>query len=398
VLKIAQIRSMSYSIEPDRTGARMTIEVGMLIQKGAEVAVAELTKRAISFFKPGANSNRSAKELDFSKHFEYAFDRCTNIRTILKPDSQVKLLSCYVNLNHKIENRIYDDFEFIDLINEKKRVIVTGEGGGGKSMFMRYLWITMAETSSQKIPVFIELKNLKSGLKLLDYIYYASAASDDREGLQKFTHLMKDGRFVFIFDGFDEIKIASRETVQAEIFDLSEEYNKNIFVISGRSDDRYNGWSRFTRSKVCPLNKKQTLLLLERIDYIPDITAEFIAKVKIDAFEPQKSFLERPLLLCMMLVTYKHFREIPSKLHLFYSNAFDALYREHDSFKDGFKRDLHLKIQPDVFRKILGYTSLFTYKDQKIEFSGHELLEYINCGLKAASSMRKVARISRRSD
>jgi len=282
--------------------------------------------------------------------------------------------------------RLVDDYDFIDFIKDKRRVIVTGEGGGGKSMFMRYLWIVLAEESNGKIPIFIELKNIKSNVKLVDYIYYAATTGSENDRIEQFLQLLKDGRFSLILDGFDEIKIDARDRIQNEIFELAELYSKNIIVVSGRSDDRYNGWSRFERSKVCPLDKKQSITLIERVDYYEDITSEFLSKLKADQFSAQRTFLERPLLLCMMLLTYKHFREIPNKLHLFYSNAFDAMYREHDSFKDGFKRDMHVKVQPDIFRRILSYMCLFSYKEQKIEFTLNDLLDYINKALRAVSS------------
>lgn len=96
----------------------------------------------------------------FGPHLESTFDRCTKIKTLLNKDEPVELLSQYVNLNFKCGNKSFDDFKVIEEIRKRKRVIISGTAGGGKTIFMKYLWVSFFEKPQGKIPVFIELRKL----------------------------------------------------------------------------------------------------------------------------------------------------------------------------------------------------------------------------------------------
>jgi hypothetical protein len=94
-----------------------------------------------------------------------------------------------------------------------------------------------------------------------------------------------------------------------------------------------------------------------------------------------RGFLSSPLLATMMLITFREFADIPEKIHLFYDQAFDALFSKHDATKEGFKRKLYTDIPSDEFKKILSYLCLVSYYDQKYEFKIDELKAYVKKGL-----------------
>ena len=43
----------------------------------------------------------------------------------------------------------------------------------------------------------------------------------------------------------------------------------------------------------------------------------------------------------MMLMTFDEFAEIPSKMHIFYDQAFSVLYNKHDAMKTSFRRKFY---------------------------------------------------------
>ena len=69
-------------------------------------------------------------------------------------------LSQYVNLNFTCGNKVFDDFAVIEELRKRKKLIISGTAGGGKTIFMKYLWISLFENPKGKIPVFIELRKL----------------------------------------------------------------------------------------------------------------------------------------------------------------------------------------------------------------------------------------------
>ena len=79
-----------------------------------------------------------------------------------------------------------------------------------------------------------------------------------------------------------------------------------------------------------------------------------------------------------MLLTFNNYAEIPSKMHLFYSEAFDTLYAKHDATKSSFKRELKSQLSRDIFKNIFAEFCFYTYFDQKYSFTTGELGKYLN--------------------
>ena len=77
-----------------------------------------------------------------------------------------------------------------------------------------------------------------------------------------------------------------------------------------------------------------------------------------------------------MLLTYENYAEIPEKLHIFYSQAFDTLFSIHDATKpEGFKRNLLSGLPSDVFKIVFSTFCFSSYVKGKIEFTHDEIIE-----------------------
>ena len=72
----------------------------------------------------------------------------------------------------------------------------------------------------------------------------------------------------------------------------------------------------------------------------------------------------------MMLITFKEIAHIPEKIHIFYDQAFDALFFKHDATKEAaFRRKMHSDLPIDEFKSCLAYFSISTYLKEKFSFS-----------------------------
>ena len=78
-----------------------------------------------------------------------------------------------------------------------------------------------------------------------------------------------------------------------------------------------------------------------------------------------------------MLLTFDNYAEIPEKLHLFYSNAFETLYSKHDATKAGYRREMRSSLSYDSFRKVFAYFCFVTYYQSKYEMTHEELLSFL---------------------
>jgi hypothetical protein len=60
--------------------------------------------------------------LNFEKHFEIAFERCTKVKTIINGDKPIDLLQYYVNRDFKQKDKLLDEYDFIDVVWDNKKI------------------------------------------------------------------------------------------------------------------------------------------------------------------------------------------------------------------------------------------------------------------------------------
>jgi hypothetical protein len=105
--------------------------------------------------------------------------------------------------------------------------------------------------------------------------------------------------------------------------------------------------------------------LIRKLDYSKEVKKRFEKQVGAHLYATHEGFLSNPLLCTMMLLTYDQFSEIPSKMHLFYSQAFDVLFRTHDATKPSFRRQFATNLQLDDFRRLFSTFCVMTYVDER---------------------------------
>src|ERR1700729_4181627 len=101
--------------------------------------------------------------LGFSKFIEKNKERFSTVKTILSSSTPIPLLSIYVNLHLALARKGSDalrDDDFINQISKYKCVMFTATAGAGKSMLMRYLYIRFLEMQTDRLPIFVELRDL----------------------------------------------------------------------------------------------------------------------------------------------------------------------------------------------------------------------------------------------
>ena len=180
------------------------IEWTQILQKGAEALTTALTKSALGAASKSFRERKPYTVLDFKQHLDFAYQRCTKIKTILSRDVPVNLLEQYVNLNFTIGNDVLDDFDLIERVWQQKRILVISTGGGGKSMFMRYLWVSCSVTPKGKIPIYVELRRLNDieSDDIESFLFNTAVSSSDARARELFNSGLLEGQFVLILDGF----------------------------------------------------------------------------------------------------------------------------------------------------------------------------------------------------
>lgn len=287
---------------------------------------------------------------------------------------------------------LYDFYVPIGVSNEKNKIsqasingisalnrfaVITGGGGSGKSMLMRHLLLD-AIKQKQKVPVLLELRELnESGQSLLDYIketLRSNRFSLDDDYIEK---ALKAGHFALLFDGLDEVAFSLRKGVIKQLFQLAKNYDQNTILLSSRPEPEFFGWPGFSVFNVDALTLEQAVELVSKLPFDDDLKTKFLRDLQDRLFVKHHSFLSNPLLLSIMLLTYGESADIPDKLSLFYSQAYETLFQRHDALKAGFQRDRLTKLNIQDFARVFSAFSIQTFDRRLFQMSGTDALEYI---------------------
>lgn len=268
------------------------------------------------------------------------------------------------------------------LADVSRFIFITGAGGLGKSMMMRHLLISTIDNyeTFKLIPVFIPLKDYDdtSG-KLFEYIYSKIVDFSGDITKENFKAALNTGRCLLLFDGLDEIGMNNVGFFERELGSFTDKYSDNYYVISSRPYQSFVSFERFSVLRLLPFSIGQALHLIDNLDFRPDdpsIKEKFRDELSKRLYRTHRTFTENPLLLTIMLMTFEMYAEVPSQMHIFYREAFNALSRTHDANKGAYKRELKTKLSVDAFADVFAEICFRTYWDEKFEFSMPELESY----------------------
>ncbi len=304
------------------------------------------------------------------------FHKISNVKTFLFNENPVRFEDVYVPLSLRYEKKtieIPDNVELLFKINNF--ITIVGHAGSGKTMLMKHCFLNIVQKSNY-IPVIIELRRIdNTSMKLAEYISSSVFKLNLVRSESVFNKLLSDGRFIFFFDGFDEIAINKKETRSSEIEEFADRYNKNLFMLTSRPGAGAESLSRFRTYHVCEMNEKQIRMFVEKQARYMDEDGEQIAKKIISTIYGSrnttiKEYLSNPLLLSMFILTFKYTPELPSKRSGFYFNVFDTLYCKHDSTSKtgGYLHEKKCKMEREQYLALLQTFSYDSYLSSKYEF------------------------------
>lgn len=261
-------------------------------------------------------------------------------------------------------------------------VILSGTGGLGKSMMMRHLLLNAIENYTEllTVPIFIPLKDYYEDLdNLFDYVYTKITSLCGSISEEQFEEMLVKGKCLLLFDGLDEIGSTFAQRFERHLEDFTDKYPDNCYVISSRPYQTFISYSRFTVLQLKPFSKKQALMLIDNLEFRPDepvIKEKFRTALNASLYITHSTFIQNPLLLTIMLLTFEQYAEVPSKMHLFYGEAFAALSVKHDASKGAYRRTLKTGLTVDKFGDYFAEICSRSYYDEKFEMTEEEFSQY----------------------
>lgn len=271
---------------------------------------------------------------------------------------------------------------------ESKYIIIEGIGGIGKSMLLTHLFLSSAQDAKRTgiIPLFLSLKDYKdTTVSIVDFIWKSVKEFDPNITQKAVIDALQEKKLILLLDGLDEVQSSIRDSFDQDLEAFIKSYHGNMIVITSRPVYSFVAYSKFSIFDIEALTKKQALELVQKLEFWDEIAkSNFLTALDRHLYTSHYQFASNPLLLTIMLMTYSSFGEVPAKMHVFYSKAYETMARLHDASKGSFKRPLHTKLTPEEFAKYFSQFCARTYTDEVLEFTSLTFDSYMTKVLKGS--------------
>ena len=350
--------------------------------------ITELTKDAIkslwNSIKEYYNDSEEKSDIDFGyayeKYIKISSEKIRMVKTLIYRKEPRDLYSIYECVNLKYHDDEISTDRVNNILELGHKIIITGTAGIGKTTLLKHIFLNTLQ-EERYIPVMVELRGVNSeeikDINALDLVYNSLRNCGLQIEKKYFEYSMEAGKYIILFDGFDEVKTEKSFTLGKGLRELCTKYPDNYYIMSSRPMDQFIGWNDFTEAHALELNKIQALELIAKLDYDQKTKEKFMYELNHGLFEKYLSFASNPLLLTIMLMTFDERASIPDKLNDFYEQAFATLFNVHDGAKDCFKRDIRTGLGANDFKTIFSYFCFKTYFNSQYEFSESAIKKYI---------------------
>lgn len=306
------------------------------------------------------------------------YKRNYQTKTFIHRVVPVNLYDIYVNLDlelstnnfYPIDNKIISTENISDVFKDSNFISIIGTAGSGKSTLTKHLLVNSIATN-YKIPIKIELRNLNYyGKSILEYINEKVFKLNKIATSERIIdRLLKNGQFVIILDGYDELKIETKEKINENIEEITKLYPQNKYLLTSRPYSNAESLNSFSTYYVCNLTPNQVEEFIHKQFHgsRPELAKNIIESIYKQENKPFRSFISNPLLLSMFLLTYQIYSNIPPSKTTFYWQVFDTIYCLHDSIeKASFERVKTSGLIKEEFINILEIFSYITLIENKL--------------------------------
>lgn len=365
-------------------------EIQINVNEIAGHAAADLVE---SFFSSLGNTTREqiAKYKirfgsGFSRYLTETLARYSRFKTLINRHDAIDLGDNYVPTRIRDGGVILRSDDFFDELVERKRFIIEATAGQGKTLFVRNMLRHTILYEKKYIPILFELRHLHLDNTRSLTANLVKQVADYIPGFNEdhFRFGLEHGKFIIYLDGIDEISLENRARYASEILDMAYRFTETPILLSTRPDDFYFPWEVFRVAKLQPMTREQTVLMLSKLQYDAEIKSSFINTITPEFFDEHAEFLSVPLLATLMMLTYSEYATVPTKMHVFYEQAYQTLFHKHDFIKGAYSRTIESRLDVEQFRQVLAAFCFISYLQERFSFLQYQVIEDIRAALALA--------------
>jgi hypothetical protein len=322
--------------------------------------------------------------------------RVSEIKNLLYRQKSAPLRSVFVEPVIVFEEESFGLDKIYSEFHNRTRLVLRGSAGLGKSVLLKYMCLHHIDKNSEFAPLFLELRKIDSAhaMDIVAALHAAYSGSKSSLNYDDFKKAISEGVFSVLLDGFDEIQPDIREKVEGAILRFAYDNPGTPLIVSGRSERSFLSWEQFTVVDIAPMTQELTVKLINKLEYNETLKKKFIDNAIPKLYSNRdRSFVQTPLLAILMLLTYETYADVPDKMYVFYSNAFETLIREHDVTKSQFRRPLSSGLAEEDFKRLFAAFCAATYSARRFEFSRSDIEGYILKSLRATSLTASASKV-----
>jgi len=258
------------------------------------------------------------------------------VKTIWQVDKPVNLRRFYYPSKILIEDQRIPIDSLSDLKSSESHLIV-GTIGQGKSTLLRYLCLKELE-KGERFPLFVELRRITKEASLTDML----KSTLQTLGLKQvdddlFQFLAESGKLVVFLDGFDELPPDKIPSVLHGIEYLIHLYPIMQIIVTSRPNSGIEQSAHLNVIRIAPLQPIDFDGFLRKVQNKKEERERLLAAINQSASEIS-ALLKTPLMLTLLVLSYRSTSAIPQDMSDFYESLFSTLISRHDKSKPGYTR------------------------------------------------------------
>ncbi|WP_075335072.1 MULTISPECIES: NACHT domain-containing protein [Serratia] len=341
--------------------------------KSAEFGIDAVRLKANQLFRSLKNKRMLDNYLNKAVHKNFVF------RTITKGDRDVYLDEIYHPVKIRRKNsRSVDSICLVDdgfHIDSKDCVTIVGLAGQGKTTMMRKLFLEEL-IREERVPFFITLRQFEysSRIRCEDILLEHLTLNGMDCSLVDVVELLKTGRVVFYFDGFDEIRFSERNHALKMISSIHDRYGCSA-IVTTRPETEITRQPGVLLYEVEWLDESDVNTIIRTVVDNDDASSKIIASLDDNVF--LRNTISTPILIDILIVTSSLLCDKPNSIGDYYDHLFTALIHRHDLSKN-YTREKKSNLGNKELEEIFTFFSFFSLIECKSDFTLETMHKYFS--------------------
>jgi hypothetical protein len=346
----------------------------MLTSAGALAGKAIFKKVVLDLYQALVQqTGRKIKQWNTDQQIDKLYQQIGQVRkvkTIWQIDKAVDLIDFYCD-SHVILDEKRCKVSKLSDFKTKANILIQGIAGQGKSILLRYL-CSVELGRGEYIPIFLELRRVSQSETLKDRIFTAFESLKLSIDDEIFAALGASGKIVLLLDAFDEVPDDLKSSVLTEIEDLiATKPNIRVIVTSRPHQDiRFSNF--FNVVVLDNLKGDEYKNVIKKLAQSPAFADTLIEHINNQA-RHIVDLLCTPLMVTLLVLSYKSYNQLPAKLSDFYDSLFQALLQRHDGTKPGFTRKRSCALDDSQYRQVFESLCILAKKTGQQSFDGEKI-------------------------